>query len=76
MASLNQKSFPCLGTNQRRRQVLVYDDGVALVALKKLREKGVIGESDRTVVVSTAHGLKFTQAKIEYHSKEIEGNAW
>ncbi|GKD58060.1 threonine synthase 1, chloroplastic-like protein [Tanacetum coccineum] len=40
---------------------------VALVALKKLRESGVIGKNDKTVVVSTAHGLKFTQAKIDYH---------
>ncbi|KAJ9538546.1 hypothetical protein OSB04_031279 [Centaurea solstitialis] len=47
--------------------------GVALVALMKLRERGVIGRTDRTVVVSTAHGLKFTQAKIDYHSKAIEG---
>ncbi|KAM0020875.1 putative threonine synthase [Helianthus debilis subsp. tardiflorus] len=47
--------------------------GVALVALRKLRERGVIGRSDRTVVVSTAHGLKFSQAKIDYHSKAIEG---
>jgi len=36
--------------------------GVALVsALMKLRERGVIAPSDRTVVVSTAHGLKFAQ---------------
>ncbi|PRQ58170.1 putative threonine synthase [Rosa chinensis] len=34
--------------------------GVALVALIKLRNKGVIGPTERTVVVSTAHGLKFT----------------
>ncbi|GJX70178.1 threonine synthase, chloroplastic [Tanacetum coccineum] len=47
--------------------------GVALVALKKLRESGVIGKNDKTVVVSTAHGLKFTQAKIDYHSNAIEG---
>ncbi|KAI5065260.1 hypothetical protein GOP47_0019955 [Adiantum capillus-veneris] len=45
--------------------------GVALSALIKLREKNVIGRTDRTVVVSTAHGLKFTQSKIAYHSKEI-----
>lgn len=37
--------------------------GVALAALSKLRERGVIAPSDRTVVVSTAHGLKFTQSK-------------
>jgi threonine synthase len=35
--------------------------GVALAALMKLRERGVIAPSDRTVVVSTAHGLKFAQ---------------
>ncbi|CAI0627899.1 unnamed protein product [Linum tenue] len=45
--------------------------GVALTALMKLRKSGVIGASDRTVVVSTAHGLKFSQAKIDYHSKAI-----
>ena len=45
--------------------------GVALTALIKLRNKGIIGPTDRTVVVSTAHGLKFTQSKIDYHSKEI-----
>lgn len=35
--------------------------GVALAALIKLRQRGVIAPSDRTVVVSTAHGLKFAQ---------------
>ncbi|KAI3849224.1 hypothetical protein MKX03_001623 [Papaver bracteatum] len=45
--------------------------GVALAALIKLRNSGVIQPNDRTVVVSTAHGLKFTQSKIDYHSKEI-----
>ncbi|GFY97180.1 pyridoxal-5'-phosphate-dependent enzyme family protein [Actinidia rufa] len=45
--------------------------GVALTALIKLRNTGVIGPTDRTVVVSTAHGLKFTQSKIDYHSKDI-----
>lgn len=47
--------------------------GVALSALTKLRERGVISPSDRTVVVSTAHGLKFAQAKVQYHSSAIEG---
>ncbi|CAI9100664.1 OLC1v1037810C1 [Oldenlandia corymbosa var. corymbosa] len=49
--------------------------GVALTALIKLRERGIIGPNERTVVVSTAHGLKFTQAKIDYHSKNIPGLA-
>jgi threonine synthase len=47
--------------------------GVALAALTKLRANNTIGPSDRTVVVSTAHGLKFTASKVAYHSKEIEG---
>ncbi|KAG8367189.1 hypothetical protein BUALT_Bualt16G0046800 [Buddleja alternifolia] len=47
--------------------------GVALSALIKLRGKGVIGATERAVVVSTAHGLKFSQAKIDYHSMGIEG---
>ena len=47
--------------------------GVALSALIKLREKGIIAPSDRTVVVSTAHGLKFAQSKVAYHSKAVEG---
>ncbi|XP_023521399.1 threonine synthase, chloroplastic-like [Cucurbita pepo subsp. pepo] len=47
--------------------------GVALTALIKLRNRGVIKGSDRTVVVSTAHGLKFTQSKIDYHSRAIQG---
>ncbi|KAF8055281.1 Threonine synthase [Scenedesmus sp. PABB004] len=47
--------------------------GVALAALTKLRERGVIAPSDRTVVVSTAHGLKFAQSKVAYHSKEVAG---
>lgn len=46
--------------------------GVALAALTKLRDRGVIGDNDRTVVVSTAHGLKFAQSKVAYHAKEID----
>ncbi|KAI3447179.1 hypothetical protein Pfo_003844 [Paulownia fortunei] len=46
--------------------------GVALSVLMKLRGNGIISPTDRTVVVSTAHGLKFTQAKIDYHSREIK----
>jgi threonine synthase len=47
--------------------------GVALAALMKLRSRGIIGPDDRTVVVSTAHGLKFTQSKVAYHTQTIEG---
>jgi len=41
--------------------------GVALACLFKLRERGVIGENDRTVVISTANALKFTEFKLGYH---------
>jgi hypothetical protein len=47
--------------------------GVALAALIKLRERGTIAPGERTVVVSTAHGLKFAQSKVAYHAKEIPG---
>jgi len=45
--------------------------GVALAALIKLRQRQVIAPGDRTVVISTAHGLKFTQSKVDYHSLKI-----
>lgn len=45
--------------------------GVALAALMKLRERGTIGVKDRTVVVSTAHGLKFTDSKVAYHERKL-----
>jgi threonine synthase len=41
--------------------------GVALASLFKLVDRGVIGANDRVVVISTAHGLKFTDFKIGYH---------
>ncbi len=47
--------------------------GVALAALRKLIKRGVIGRSDRTVVISTAHGLKFTNFKVGYHESKLEG---
>jgi threonine synthase len=46
--------------------------GVALVAMRKLVERGLIRSSDRVVVISTAHGLKFTDFKRAYHSMELE----
>lgn len=41
--------------------------GVAFAALFKLIKKGVIKKEDRVVVISTAHGLKFTEFKLGYH---------
>ncbi len=47
--------------------------GVALAALSKLVQRGVIQKSDRVVVVSTAHGLKFVDFKVGYHRMTLEG---
>ena len=45
--------------------------GVAFAALFKLVERGVIRGKDRVVVISTAHGLKFTEFKIAYHEDRL-----
>lgn len=47
--------------------------GVALAVLTKLIKRGIIKASDRTVVLSTAHGLKFTDFKVGYHESTLEG---
>ncbi len=60
------------GSDLLRNLMPVYA-GVALAALIKLRERDVIGKDDLAVVVSTAHGLKFTQSKVAYHSGDIPG---
>ena len=49
--------------------------GVALAALQKLRDRGDIKQSETVVVVSTAHGLKFTEFKQKYHQDAIAGVA-
>ncbi|MCS6913713.1 MAG: threonine synthase [Myxococcales bacterium] len=41
--------------------------GVALAAAAKLAAAGTIGRDERVVVVSTAHGLKFSAFKRSYH---------
>ena len=45
--------------------------GVALAALIKLREQGLIDSESRVVVVSTASGLKFSDFKLGYHKKQL-----
>ncbi len=47
--------------------------GVALAATEKLLAQGVIRKSDRVVVLSTAHGLKFVDFKVRYHELQLEG---
>lgn len=46
--------------------------GVALACLEKLTKRGVIQARDRVVVISTAHGLKFTEFKARYHEGKLE----
>lgn len=46
--------------------------GVALAVLEKLVKRGEIKPTDRTVVISTAHGLKFTDFKVNYHEQSLE----
>ncbi len=45
--------------------------GVALAALIKLLKAGKIDKSERVVVISTAHGLKFVEMKVKYHQNEL-----
>ncbi|MDA3900911.1 MAG: threonine synthase [Spirochaetes bacterium] len=46
--------------------------GVALAVFMKLAQSGAIASDERVVVVSTAHGLKFSEFKVGYHEKSLE----
>lgn len=45
--------------------------GVALAGLIKLLKAGKIDPSERVVVISTAHGLKFADFKVDYHEEKL-----
>lgn len=45
--------------------------GVALACLEKLVARKTIKDGERVVVISTAHGLKFTDSKAAYHRDEL-----
>ena len=49
--------------------------GVALAVLRKLARSGQIRSHERVVVISTAHGLKFTDFKRRYHEGRLRGVA-
>jgi threonine synthase len=49
--------------------------GVALAALEKLASRGTIRRGERVVVISTAHGLKFSDFKVGYHDGTLPGIA-
>ena len=46
--------------------------GVALAVMEKLAARGVIKPKDRTLVISTANGLKFTDFLLQYHAGKLE----
>jgi len=45
--------------------------GVALACLSKATSAGIIRATDSVVVISTAHGLKFTECKTRYHDGSL-----
>ncbi len=47
--------------------------GVALAALIKLKDRGLIRPEERVIVISTANGLKFSEFKVGYHRGTLEG---
>ncbi len=46
--------------------------GVALAALQKLQKQHVISKDETVVVISTAHGLKFIDFKLNYHQNKLK----
>ena len=46
--------------------------GAALASLFKLLDKGVIKADQRVIVISTAHGLKFSRFKVDYHNQQLD----
>ncbi|HRX15925.1 MAG TPA: threonine synthase [Spirochaetota bacterium] len=47
--------------------------GVALSVFTKLASRGDIASDERVVIISTAHGLKFSEFKVGYHEETISG---
>jgi threonine synthase len=45
--------------------------GVALAVTLKLLRRGIIKPTDRVIVISTAHGLKFSGFKTDYHDRNL-----
>ena len=46
--------------------------GVALAGMIKLLKAGKIDRAEHVVVISTAHGLKFTDFKVNYHEEKLD----
>jgi threonine synthase len=47
--------------------------GVALAVLEKLAARGDVTADQKVVVVSTANGLKFSDFKLQYHTRQLDG---
>ncbi len=47
--------------------------GVALAVFLKLQAQKTFKKTDKVVIISTAHGLKFVEFKIGYHEGKISG---
>ena len=45
--------------------------GVALAVLMKLKDQGDIEAKERVIVISTAHGLKYSEFKVGYHEGRL-----
>ena len=51
--------------------------GVALAVLERLKSQKIILPDQRVVIISTAHGLKFSQFKVDYHERALkEVSSW
>ncbi len=54
-------------------QYLCPQTAAALEGVRQAAAAGRIGSKDRVVLVATAHGLKFTEAKVRYHEGTLAG---
>lgn len=57
----------------RTGQYLCPQTAAALAGVREAAADGRIGPKERVVLVSTAHGLKFTEFKVRYHDGHLDG---
>jgi threonine synthase len=57
----------------RHGQYLCPQTAAALAGVRQAAAAGRLGPQDRVVVVSTAHGLKFSEFKVRYHEGRLDG---
>jgi threonine synthase len=55
----------------RHGQYLCPQSAAALAGIRQAVRDGQLGPRDRVVLVSTAHGLKFTEFKVRYHEGQL-----